>query len=215
MIKKNLPTIILTSVITLTPLVAGLILWDKLPDTLATHFGTNNEPNGFMSKPMTVFLMPIVLLALHWFCILGTKLDPKNKNISQKLFNLVLWIIPVLSIFMAVVVYGYALNKAIKVGFIVLSFLGVLFVIIGNYLPKSKPSYTVGIKLPWTINDSENWERTHRLAGKLWVLFGAVIAITAFLENPIIVFSCIGIMTVIPFIYSVVLYKKKKARDTQ
>ena len=87
MIKKNLKTMILTSIIILAPIVAGLILWDKLPAELATHFGENGEPNGWSSKEFTVFGMPLFLLAVHWFCVAFTGVDPKNKNISDKMIT--------------------------------------------------------------------------------------------------------------------------------
>ncbi len=212
MIKKNLPTLIITSIVTLTPIATGILLWDKLPDTIATHFGANNEPNGFMSKPMTVFFMPLVLLVLHWLCALGTAKDPKMKNVTGKMLTLCLWIVPLTSVLMSAVTYSYALGGKIKVGFTVLAFLGVLFTVIGNYLPKCKPSYTIGIKLPWTLKDSEVWERTHRLAGKLWVVCGTIIALTSFMESPVIAGSLLAIMVVVPFIYSCAYYNKKKVK---
>lgn len=210
MIKKHLKTIILTSVLTLSPMIVGIILWSKLPDSIPTHFGANNEPDGFSSKPFAVFGLPFFMLAMHLICIFATKLDPKHKNISDKVFNLVLYIIPAVSLLMCTMIYPVALGKEIKVGLITMLFVGLIIVITGNYLPKCKQTYTIGIKLPWTLDDSENWTKTHALAGKLWVVCGLVIIATAFLESPFVFFPVVLIMVLVPTAYSYMLYKKKK-----
>ena len=89
-------------------------------------------------------------------------------------------------------------------------FMGALFVIIGNYMPKCKQSYTIGIKIPWTLNDEENWNKTHRMAGFLWVIGGVVIMATAFLGTFQLLFVVLIPMVIIPFVYSYLLYKKNK-----
>ena len=66
MIKKNLKRLLFTSVIILLPIVAGVILWDKLPDSVPVHFGPTGEADGFASRPVAVFVMPLVLLVFHW-----------------------------------------------------------------------------------------------------------------------------------------------------
>lgn len=210
MIKKHLKTIIITSVITLTPVLVGLILWDKLPDAIPTHFNINNEPDSYSSKAFAVFGMPILMLALHIVCILATKLDPKMSNLSDKVFTLILFIIPATSLLMCGIIYPVALGQEVRVGLIVILFMGLLFTVSGNYLPKCKPTYTVGIKLPWTLDDSENWAKTHALAGKLWVACGLLIIITSFLESPFIFFSLVIIMILVPTAYSYILFKNKK-----
>ena len=210
MIKKHIKAIAVTSVLALAPMIVGLVLWDKLPESIPTHFGINNEPDGFSSKPFAVFGLPLFLLAVHLVCIFATKLDPKHNNISDKVFNLVLYIITAVSLLMCTMIYPVALGKEIKVGQITMLFMGLIFIIIGNYLPKCKQSYTIGIKLPWTLDDSENWTKTHALAGKLWVACGLVIIATAFLESPFIFFPVVLVMILVPTVYSYILYKKKK-----
>lgn len=213
MIKKHLKTIIITSVITLIPMLVGLILWNKLPAELPVHFGINNEPDNYGSKAFVVFGMPILMLAMHFVCILATKVDPKMSNLSDKVFTIVLYIIPAVSLLICSMIYPIALGNEMRVGLIVILFMGLLFTVSGNYLPKCKPSYTVGIKLPWTLDDSENWTKTHALAGKLWVAGGLLIIATAFLENPVIFFSIVVVMVLVPTVYSCLLYKNKKDKS--
>lgn len=210
MIKQNKTKLIMTSIVILIPIIIGMILWNELPDTVATHWGINNEANGFSSKAFAVFGFPVVLLVIHWFCMIATTFDKKSKNMNPKVLSLVLWICPVVSLLMSAVVYLTALGKEIKVGFIVILFMGVLLMTIGNYLPKCKQSYTMGIKLPWTLKDEENWNKTHRFAGVLWVIGGILIIATAVFESFIIFFSIVLLMVIVPTVYSYLHYKRKK-----
>lgn len=209
MIKKYKGTIILTSVITLLPIIAGLILWDRLPAEIATHFGTDNQPDGYSSKAFAVFGLPFVMLGIHLLCILITNVDPKKQNISDKAIATVLWIIPLLSLVLMSMTYAYALGSKIKIGFIVIMFLGILFILLGNYMPKTKQNFTFGMKIPWTLNDEENWNKTHRLAGRLMFSGGAIICATAIFESPWIFFPVVLIMLLVPLAYSYKLYKDK------
>ncbi len=210
MIKKNLPKLIITSLITLIPIFIGLILWDKLPDQVPVHWNINGDVDDYTSKTQAVFLMPLVLVAFHWICVVGTSLDPKKQNINDKMFTLVLWIIPVISLLCNSIVYATALGHKINVEIIMPLFMGALFIVIGNYFPKCKQSYTVGIKIPWTLNDEENWNKTHRMAGFLWVIGGIVIMATAFLGAFWLFFVVLIPMVIVPFVYSYLLYKKNK-----
>lgn len=213
MLKKYKGTIILTSVIILLPIIAGMILWDKLPAEIATHFGTNNQPNGFSSKAFAVFGLPFVILGLHLLCIIATNTDPKNKNISGKAIGVVLWIIPLTSLILMSVTYAYALGSKVRIGFIVIMLLGILFILLGNYMPKTKQNFTFGLRIPWTLNDEENWVKTHRLAGWLMVGGGAIICATAIFENPFIFFSVVIVMALGPVVYSYKLHKDKNKEE--
>ena len=213
MIKKHLKTIIITSVITLAPMIVGIFLWDKLPDPMPIHFDIHNQPDGYGSKALAVFGIPLIMLAMHITCIFATKIDPKESNINEKVFTIVLFTTPAISLLVCSTIYPLAMGKDVPMSIIITLFVGLVFVIIGNYLPKCKQSYTIGIKLPWTLEDSENWSKTHSLAGKLWVICGLIIMATAFLENPYIFLPVVVIMVLVPTAYSFLLYKKKKDKS--
>lgn len=206
--KKHLKTLIITSAITLLPILVGLLLWQKLPDEIATHFSENGTPNGFSSKPFTVFAIPFFLFAMQIFCFFVSLADPRKEKYDTKLFSLVLWICPMVSILCFLLIYSYALGYNLNVGLITSIFLGVIIMIIGNLLPKCKRNYTIGIKLPWTMNSDENWNKTHRLAGFLWVVGGITIIATAVFAKLAILLGTIFVITIVPSIYSYVYYIK-------
>ena len=208
MIKKNLKVLIITSIIILLPILAGVILWDQLPDPMPTHWNAAGEVDGWSSKPFAVFGLPLVLVAAQWLCMLATSADPKKKNHPQKIIYLVLWIIPVMSVVMHTITYLSALGYGVRMEVVMPVFLGLIFTIIGNYLPKCKQNYTVGIKIPWTLNNEENWNKTHRLAGFLWTFGGVAIMLTGLLGS-FWVFLLITLpMVLAPVIYSYVLHRK-------
>ena len=208
MIKKHLKTLIITSIMTLLPIVAGIYLWNTLPEQIPSHWNVNGEIDGWSSKPFFVFGLPGIMLAAQWLCVLGTAADPKKANHSDKVMHLVLWIIPVLSIVLSAMTYMTALGHTVRVEMIMPLIIGLVFTIIGNYLPKCKQSYTVGIKLPWTLSSEENWNRTHRFAGRLWLVCGLGIMLTALVGGFWVFLPIILVMVLVPTLYSYILYRK-------
>ena len=208
MIKKNLKLLIITSIVILLPIVAGLILWDQLPAQMPTHWNAVGEVDGWSSKPFAVFVLPLIMVAAQWLCMLGTAADPKKNNHSEKVLHMVLWIVPALSVVLHAVTYATALGHAVPMEVVMPILIGLMFTIIGNYMPKCKQNYTIGIKIPWTLDNEENWNKTHRLAGFVWVICGVAIMLTGFLGSFWIFLPIALIMVIVPIVYSYLLHKK-------
>ena len=208
MIKKNLKVLIITSIIIVLPILAGVVLWNQLPEQMPTHWNAAGEVDGWSSKPFAVFGLPLILVAAQWLCVLATTTDPKRQNHSEKIYHLVFWIMPVLSIVLHAVTYLTVLGVGVRIEMVMPIFMGLLFVIIGNYLPKCKQSYTIGIKIPWTLNNEENWNKTHRLAGWVWVIGGIAIMLTGFFGGFVAFFVITLVMVLVPAIYSYLLHRK-------
>ena len=207
-IRKNLKLMLITSLVILLPLLVGLCLWNQLPDQLPFHWNAAGEVDGWAGKPMAVIGAPLLMLALHWLCVLITAADPKNKNHSDKMMRLILWIIPLVTVVIFSLIYITAFGKDLRVESIAPILIGVLFVILGNYLPKCKQSYTIGIKLPWTLHSEANGNKTHRLAGFLWVLGGFAMMITGFFGSFWVLLPIALGMTLVPTGYSYLLHRK-------
>ena len=211
MMKANKKTLIITSIVTILPVLIGIICWNRLPDVMATHFGFNNEANGFSSKAFAVFGLPMILLAVLWVGAFVTAHDPKRQNISPKMFSLMLWIAPVISLVAAATIYPVNLGYELNIAFFSELLSGLMFIIIGNYLPKARQNYTIGIKIPWTLANEENWNRTHRLAGYLWMICGILmilISLTRFVPAEWLI-GIFLIMVLVPCIYSFWLHAEK------
>lgn len=206
--KKYKKTMILTSVVMLIPILIGVLLWERLPEQVATHFDFEGNPNGWTSKEFTVFGIPLFLLVCQWIAAAVTLSDPKHKNLSEKVFRMILWIVPMASLLLASVCYGYELGYETSDRTIAFATMGVLFIVIGNYLPKCRQNYTIGIKIPWTLHDEENWNHTHRMAGYLWILGGLLMLVNIFLKWDWLFPIVLAMSVLVPTIYSYLYYRK-------
>ena len=214
MILKNKKALILSSLLILLPIPVGLLLWNHFPEQMAIHFGITGQADGYASVPFAVFVPPLILLAGHWLCILGTCLDKRNRDRNQKPLILVLWIIPIMANLVCGILYALALGIDLSVSSIMTGAMGLMFAAIGNYLPKCRMNSTMGIKIPWTYSSEENWNATHRFGGKCWVIGGLVMVFAVLLPGEWAVLAMlIGMIPLIalPVIYSYRFYKKEQA----
>lgn len=175
--------IILSLAGTLLPALIGLLLWGRLPEQMVTHFGADAVPDGTSAKAFAVFVLPLVMAALDLLALAFTALDPGHRNQNKKALGMIFWIMPAISISVCGMMYAIALGKTAHPMMILPVMLGGLFVGIGNYLPKVKQNTTLGIKIYWTLHNEENWNKTHRFAGKCWVVGGVLMMLTAVLPT--------------------------------
>lgn len=202
-------TAVLSTLACLIPVVLGAVLYSKLPDTIVTHWDAAGNPNGWSSKFTGAILFPGGLLLVNLLVPALLKMDPKYDSMNDKVKGLIYWIIPLVSMFCSGSTLASALGKDVKVTVIAPMMMGVIFIAIGNFLPKATQSYTVGIKLPWTLNSEENWNRTHRMAGFLWVVGGILMVVTGALGFAGGAFFPIVLgMVLIPTAYSYLLFRK-------
>ncbi|MBR2577318.1 MAG: SdpI family protein [Erysipelotrichaceae bacterium] len=217
-IRKNKIKIIITGLLTLVPIFVALAMWDKLPDTVPVHWNMNGEADNYWSKTGALIGMPFILLAVHVISIFVTVADPKRKNISDTAFSMVLFICPAMSIIISAIEMNYALGREVSVNRIVMLIMGVLFIVLGNYLPKSRRNYTVGIKVPWALNSDNNWNATHRFGGFVYILIGLISLILGLL--PGISGDALWIYLIVllvaataPVIYSFIYYIKYEKEE--
>ena len=182
--KTNKKLLILTSMVILFPILWGLMIWSQLPNQISIHFNVAGQANNFQSKPLVVFGLPIFDLMVHLFMIFMIGRDSKNSAMNEKMIRAIYWLTPIV----------------------------LIFVIMGNYMPKLKVNHTVGIRLPWTLQSEDNWHKTHRLAGKLWVLGGLILLLEAGLQFALSYVLVLVILAIvfIPMMYSYQLSRKNR-----
>lgn len=212
LIKSHKRVLIGTSAVILLPVIVGLILWARLPDSVAIHFDAQSQPDEWGSKPLAVFGIPAWILAMHWLAVVATCTDRRNQGIPPQLLRLLLWMCPTLSVVLCILTYANALGATVNIGIPIMLYMGVLFLFMGNYMPKCKPNRSVGIRVRWTMTDGENWRRTHRLAGWSMTIGGLLILLTACLCLPWLFFSILAAALLVPFLYSF-LYHLQSARQ--
>lgn len=202
------------SILNIIPFLIAAIFYSKLPNKLPIHWNIEGVADGFASKPIALLFIPAIILILNIIIYFVIKIDPKGKeNMRNKIVHIIFFFIPVLAIIIQTftVISGLGYNPPVAT--IIFCLTGILFIIIGNYLPTCKQSYTVGIRTPWTLDNKEVWDKTHELGGKLFIAFGIISIITLFLPLNIyfiIYMVSIALMLFVPIIYSAIIFYKTK-----
>ena len=208
--KKRMNSLIcLTTAVCLLPVILSAVLYSRLPDQIAIHFNSAGEPDNYAPKALAAFGIPVMMAVLNVITHLVLDADPKRANASAMMKLMGKWLVPLLTVVMMPVTLFIAMGADIPIQTIVPAFVGLVIVACGNYLPKCRQNYTVGIKLPWTLNSEENWNKTHHMAGYLWIGAGILMILAGFWGwNWLAVVGFIGVLCVAaPAIYSYRLYK--------
>jgi uncharacterized membrane protein len=206
-----------TSIIALTMIalafLAGAVLWNQLPNPMASHWNADGQVDGYMSKFWGVFLMPLITLGIFALLMAVPSIDPLKANIAQfrETFNLFIVLI------IAFMLYAYGLTLAWSLGHqdfdmsaAMLPFMGVLFIAIGFMLRKAKRNFFIGIRTPWTLSSDTVWDKTHQLGSILFMASGAFAIIGGFFGGMaafwLMFIPLIG-SSIFLVIYSYVLYR--------
>lgn len=192
--------------ISLIPLIIGLYFYGQVPDLMPTHFDFNNEPDRYSSKEFALFGLPLIMIGVYILVYFLTKVDPRRKYQSEKVMNITLLIIPIVSILTTLFTIFYTLGHRPNLGMWLNIFISILFIFIGNYMPKIRRNYTMGIKLPWTLHSDYVWDKTHRLGGMVFVIGGVINLIMSFISLRFI-FVTYLLIVVIPIVYSYLVYR--------
>ena len=204
MIKQYKKELIVSTLLALLPIAAGLLLWNRLPGQIVTHWSAGGA-DRWSGKAAAVFLQPLLLLAAHYLVLFFVFRDAKNRDQSKKVVGLLFWMMPATSILVSGITYAVALGWEFRLTSLIYAGLGLLFAAIGNYLPKCRPNRTVGIRISWTLGSEENWIATHRFAGKVWVIGGLGMVLAALLPGiagTIVMILAVTALSVLPLAYS-------------
>ncbi len=208
-------TTILVLILLVVATLAGSLLWNRLPDQMASHWDTNDQVNGYMSKFWGVFLMPLITLAMLVLFLVIPSIDPLKANIAQfrEVFNLFIVLI------VAFMIYMYGLTLAWNLGYTnfhmsraMLPAMGLLFIFVGFMLRQAKRNFFIGIRTPWTLSSDTVWNETHRLGAILFMISGALAFIGGFLGGMTafwLMFIPLVGSALFLVVYSYVLYQRE------
>ena len=165
----------------------ALLAYPAMPQTVPTHWGADGAVDGWGDKAGTL-LMAAVPLVLALVMLAVPRLDPKGRNF-ERFRGVYLGMSAALTLLMVAVswmtpltAFGLVPEGGSLVSTVILLALGALMIALGNYLPRVRPNYTFGIRAPWTLASEDNWRRTHRFAGPVFVVAGAVMLVAALLS---------------------------------
>lgn len=206
-----------TSVIVLVmialALLAGVMLWNQLPDQIASHWNINDEVDGYMPKFWGVWMMPLVTLGMFGLFLLIPVIDPLKANIAKfrGVFNLFILLIITFMLYIHGLTLAWNLGyQNFKISAAMLPFMGILFIFIGYMLRQAKRNWFIGIRTPWTLSSDSVWDKTHQLGSILFMVSGAF-AIFGGLFGGMIAFWLLFVpligSTLFLVIYSYILYR--------
>jgi uncharacterized membrane protein len=191
---------------------AAACAWPQLPDRLPIHCNIHGEADGWGNKFMGLLLVPFIGLGTYLLMWLLPRVDPGKANYQsfQKVYGIIRIVLmayfAAIYAAMLVAAFGHTVNMSA----VVLPLVGLLFIVLGNFLGKIRPNWFIGIRTPWTLSSQLSWDKTHRLAGWLFILMGLLFFPVALLQTKsslvamlVIDAVCIGWMVV----YSYLVYR--------
>ena len=208
-------TIIIVLLMIVGATLAGLLLWNRLPDPMASHWNINDQVDGYMSKFWGVFLLPLISLGMLVLFLVIPSIDPLKANIAQfrETFNLFIVLIA------GFMIYLYGLTLAWSLGYTnfnmsgaMLPAIGLLLVFVGFMLRHAKRNFFIGIRTPWTLSSDSVWNETHRLGAALFMISGILAFIGGFFGGMtafwLMFVPLIG-STIFLVAYSYILYRRE------
>lgn len=199
--------------IPLLSLLIAAIAYPQLPEQIPIHFDFSGTPDNYSGK-LFIFVTPALSLLLTAMAEVMPKADPKKESYEKfpKAYQMIHVLTNLLLLGTNMLIIAISLGYDIDAGTFVMMAVGILFIIIGNYMPKFKQSFFCGIKTPWALADEENWYKTHRMGGRLWMIGGFVFLIVPFLNDalmPIVLGLNFIVLILLPYLYSYWIFCKK------
>jgi len=208
-------TTIIVLILIVGTTIAGVLLWNQLPDQMASHWNVNDQVDGYMSKFWGVFMLPLITLGMFALFIIVPNIDPLKANIAEfrETFNLFIVFIVGFMVYIHVLTLRWNLGYTnLGIGKAMLPAMGLLFIVIGSLLRKAKRNWFIGIRTPWTLSSDSVWNETHRLGSVLFIISG-VLALIGGIFGGMIAFWFLFIplmgSTIFLLVYSYVLYQRE------
>lgn len=200
--------------LTVVSLLLSLTVFSSLPEQIPAHWNVHGTVDRFAPK-LTVFIFPGIIFLITILFQFMRRTDPNSDNYDkfQREYHRYTFVIGLVFFAVQIMTIAAAFRMDFNVNLIFCLGIGSLFIFIGNLLPKTKHNYFIGIRTPWTLADEQNWFRTHRLAGKIWVLGGLIVALTALAPESFqvpVFLTVLAVMVVTPFVYSYTEFRKKR-----
>lgn len=203
----------------IAPLVYLAIIWDRLPDIVPTHFDLQGNADKFGKKNELLVVSGVLAGMSAFVYLLVTniyRIDPRKMAVENKdrMQRIAFAVTVFMSAVLFAIIYSTVRGEFKMNAKFIFAGVGLLFSIMGNYMYHIKPNYFAGLRLPWTLEDPENWRLTHLLAGKMWFAGGLLVAVACLLlpviPSFITLFAITSALVIIPAVYSYRLYKKSK-----
>ncbi len=188
----------------------GVFAYPYLPDQMPMHWNIHGEVDGYWDKQYAAFFPPLLMIVLMALFIFMPRIDPKKENYKKfsSSYTIFITIMNVFFLLLQSMTISYGLGVNIDISLVVNLGIGLLFIVLGNYLPRIKHNYFIGIRTPWTLANEKTWRKTHQLSGKLFVMAGILLVAISFLPGIykftgmlVVVLSTVLIATIASYVF--------------
>jgi uncharacterized membrane protein len=210
---KTRTSIIITLALILLSIAGGMILYDQLPDPMASHWNAHWQVDGYMSRFWGVFFLPLMAAGLFLLFLLIPVIDPRKANIARfrETFNLFVVLLTAFLLYLQVLIVAWNLGYPVDMGRMLLPAMGAFIFYCGILIGKAKPNWFIGIRTPWTLSSDKVWEETHRLGAILFKAAGLLTMLGIFLGSYAWLFILIPLIgsAVFLILYSYLIYQRE------
>lgn len=217
-LKFTLKTELFPILIIVTTIIIALVAHPLLPQVVISHWNAQGVADGWSSRNFHTIFFPALIAFIYLVLNITPAIDP-NKKRYQEFFKTYLIIRNTLLFSLLVIFTGATyvnLGHKLNIGGLTGGTIGLLFIVMGNYLGKVKKNWFVGIKNPWTLSSDNVWNRTHRLSGKLFVIFGFIMIALPWLNSKLVMPTIIAgsiILVASLTIFSYIIFKKEQKNE--
>ncbi len=208
-------TVIIGLALVLIAVVFSLAVYNRLPDRMASHWGVNDEVNGYTTRFWGAFLMPIIALVLLALFLVIPLIDPLKANIAKFLpmFNGFVLAIMVFLLYLHLLTMAWNLGyRGFHMSTVLMPGVGLIFIFAGLMMRQAKRNFFIGIRTPWTLSSDRVWDQTHRVGSVLFILCGVLMMFGVFLPGPLtflLIIVPLLVATLFLLVYSYWLYQKE------
>ncbi|MFP4662275.1 MAG: SdpI family protein [Halanaerobiales bacterium] len=195
--------------------IVSIVVYSELPEKVPMHWNLQGEVDGYVNRFWGAFMLPLIGLGIFLLMLVTPLIDPSKKNYPKfsKIYRLFRILLIVFFAALQFIVIGVALGYSFDVGRIIVLVLAVFFLVFGNYMPRIRHNYFLGIKSPWTLDSEKVWRKTHRFTGKLFLISGIIMLISILFGDIIrfiLVMICVLGSSLAGTVYSYIIYREEE-----
>ena len=207
---------VISAIIILLAILLSIFIYPRLPDPMPSHWNAQGEVDGYMSKFWAVSMMPIISILIMGLMLALPNIDPLKKNISKfrSYYDMFILAFVIFFAYIHVLTLAYSLNFVFNMTVMIMPAIAIIFWGSAILMEKSKRNWFVGIKNPWTLSSDVVWEKTHKLAGKLFKVLAIIMIVGLFFDKYLMwmLFVSIVVVVVWLFVYSYLIYNAEKKK---
>jgi len=208
------PAIIILLTIVLLSFIIGIYFYQSMPEVMASHWNMNGLVDGYTSKAVALFIMPVISIIIFAIYLVIPALEPLKKNLDkfQRYFDCFIIIILLFLLYLYILTILWNLGILFNMNRFIAPAFAAIFFYAGVLISKTKRNWFIGIRTPWTLSSDSVWNKTHKLGGALFKICGlfALLGVIFYKAAIFLILVPVLLSTIIVIVYSYKLFRIEK-----